>query len=57
MFNRLEDRVADMEAETMSLRDLRRGEGDHAQDAQGGGSLLEQEWARLKSKLNNSGKE
>lgn len=57
MFNRLEDRVADMEAETLSLRDLRRGEGSHTQDAQGGGSLLEQEWARLKSKLNNSGKE
>ncbi|MFK4473809.1 phage shock protein A [Paenibacillus sp. RC73] len=57
MFNRLEDRVADMEAETLSLRDLRRGEGGHTQDAHGGESLLEQEWARLKSKLNNSGKE
>ncbi|MET3212021.1 UNVERIFIED_CONTAM: phage shock protein A [Paenibacillus sp. PvR008] len=57
MFNRLEDQVADMEAETLSLRDLRQGEGGHTQDAQGGGSLLEQEWARLKSKLNNSGKE
>ncbi|WP_025686558.1 PspA/IM30 family protein [Paenibacillus maysiensis] len=56
MFNRLEDRVADMEAETLSLRDLRRGEGSQL-NAQGGGSLLEQEWARLKSKLNNSGKE
>ncbi|ASR45993.1 PspA/IM30 family protein [Paenibacillus kribbensis] len=56
MFNRLEDRVADMEAETQSLRDLRRGE-EHARDAHSGGSLLEQEWARLKSKLNNSGKE
>ncbi|MFT9370103.1 PspA/IM30 family protein [Paenibacillus polymyxa] len=56
MFNRLEDRVADMEAETMSLRELRRGE-EYTKDAHTGGSLLEQEWARLKSKLNNSGKE
>ncbi|MGZ0042865.1 PspA/IM30 family protein [Paenibacillus ottowii] len=56
MFNRLEDRVADMEAETMSLRDLRRGE-EYTRDAHSGGSLLEQEWARLKSKLNNNGKE
>ncbi|AUO07295.1 phage-shock protein [Paenibacillus jamilae] len=56
MFNRLEDRVADMEAETMSLRELRRGE-EYTRDAHSGGSLLEQEWARLKSKLNNSGKE
>ncbi|ADO58431.1 PspA/IM30 family protein [Paenibacillus polymyxa] len=56
MFNRLEDRVADMEAETMSLRELRRGE-EYTTDAHSGGSLLEQEWARLKSKLNNSGKE
>ncbi|MGG4217805.1 PspA/IM30 family protein [Paenibacillus jamilae] len=56
MFNRLEDRVADMEAETMSLRELRRGE-EYTRDDHSGGSLLEQEWARLKSKLNNSGKE
>ncbi|OBA01361.1 phage shock protein A [Paenibacillus polymyxa] len=56
MFNRLEDRVADMEAETMSLRDLRRGE-EYTRDTHSGGSLLEQEWARLKSKLNNNGKE
>ncbi|MCC3378531.1 PspA/IM30 family protein [Paenibacillus farraposensis] len=57
MFSRLEDRVADMEAETLSLRELRRGNDGHAGDAPSGGSLLEQEWARLKSKLNSSGKE
>lgn len=57
MFSRLEDRVADMEAETLSLRDLRRGDDLYAQNAPGVGSLLEQEWARLKSKLNDSGKE
>lgn len=57
MFNRLEDRVADIEAETHSLRELRQMDGNSIHDRHQGESLLEQELARLKNKLNGSGKE
>jgi len=58
MFNRLEDRISDWELEAQSLRDLRRmGQQylDQASDTVSG--ILEKELARLKQKLNNSGKE
>ncbi|MFD1178225.1 PspA/IM30 family protein [Paenibacillus puldeungensis] len=53
MFNRLEDRVSDMEWEARSLRELRRTGQDFVNQA---GSViqstLEQELSRLKQKLN-----
>ncbi|GJM72103.1 hypothetical protein HMSSN036_43190 [Paenibacillus macerans] len=53
MFNRLEDRVSDMEWEARSLRELRKAGEDFANQA---GSMiqstLEQELSRLKQKLN-----
>ncbi|MCM3700804.1 PspA/IM30 family protein [Paenibacillus macerans] len=53
MFNRLEDRVSDMEWEARSLRELRKAGEDFVNQA---GSMiqstLEQELSRLKQKLN-----
>ncbi|GIO63327.1 PspA/IM30 family protein [Paenibacillus cineris] len=58
MFNRLEDRISDWEFEARSLRDLRRGGQELFGQASGTvSSVLERELARLKEKLNNSGKE
>ncbi|MGG4046444.1 MULTISPECIES: PspA/IM30 family protein [Paenibacillus] len=58
MFNRLEDRISDWEFEARSLRDLRRGGQELFEQASGAvSSVLERELARLKEKLNNSGKE
>lgn len=58
MFNRLEDRISDWELETQSLRDLRRmGQQYLEQAGETVSSVLEKEMARLKQKLNNSGKE
>ncbi|GIO51684.1 MULTISPECIES: PspA/IM30 family protein [Paenibacillus] len=58
MFNRLEDRISDWEFEARSLRDLRRGGQELFEQASGTvSSVLERELARLKEKLNNSGKE
>ncbi|RCX19579.1 PspA/IM30 family protein [Fontibacillus phaseoli] len=58
MFNRLEDRVSDMEWEARSLRELRKTGQDFVNQA---GSViqstLEQELSRLKQKLNNKGEE
>ncbi|MDO7908878.1 PspA/IM30 family protein [Paenibacillus sp. JX-17] len=55
MFNRLENTVSDLEAETRSLRDLRRMDNEYSQSSSG--SLLEQEMAKLRQKLNGGGKE
>jgi phage shock protein A len=58
MFNRLEDRISDWELEAQSLRDLRRmGQQYLDQATETVSSVLEKEMARLKQKLNNSGKE
>lgn len=58
MFNRLEDRITDWEFEAQSLRDLRRmGQQYLDQASDTVSSILEKEMARLKQKLNNSGKE
>ncbi|MWV44646.1 PspA/IM30 family protein [Paenibacillus sp. HJL G12] len=58
MFNRLEDRISDWEFEAQSLRDLRRmGQQYLDQASETVSSILEKEMARLKQKLNNSGKE
>ncbi|MFM9280502.1 PspA/IM30 family protein [Paenibacillus jiagnxiensis] len=57
MFDRLENKVADIEAETYSLRELRRSEAGYADSGQTNGSILDQELARLKQKLNNERKE
>lgn len=58
MFNRLEDRISDWEFEAQSLRDLRRmGQQYLEQAGETVSSILEKEMARLKQKLNNSGKE
>ncbi|WP_018885685.1 PspA/IM30 family protein [Paenibacillus massiliensis] len=57
MFDRLADRIADMEAETYSLRDLRRSDNAYSQDGLRQPSVLEQELARLKDKLGKQGKE
>lgn len=57
MFDRLENKVADIEAETYSLRELRRSEAGYADSRQTQGSILDQELARLKQKLNNERKE
>ncbi|MFB5763745.1 PspA/IM30 family protein [Paenibacillus medicaginis] len=57
MFDRLDNRVADIEAETYSLRELRRSEAGYSDSRQSQGSVLDQELARLKQKLNNERKE
>ncbi|MCV4233564.1 PspA/IM30 family protein [Virgibacillus sp. LDC1] len=58
MFNRLEDRISDWELEARSLRDLRRmGQEYMEQAGESVSTVLEKELARLKQKLNNSGKE
>ncbi|MGF7046208.1 phage shock protein A [Paenibacillus sp. DS2015] len=58
MFNRLEDRISDWELEAQSLRELRRmGQNYVEQASVTVSSVLEKELARLKAKLNNSGKE
>ncbi|OAB46314.1 PspA/IM30 family protein [Paenibacillus glacialis] len=58
MFNQLEDRITDWELETRSLRELRRAGQDYLDQAGASvSSVLEKEMARLKEKLNNSGKE
>ncbi|GAB6987952.1 PspA/IM30 family protein [Paenibacillus pini] len=58
MFGRLEDRISDWEFEAKSLRDLRKmGQEYVDQASETVSSVLERELARLKQKLNNSGKE
>ncbi|SFS92438.1 PspA/IM30 family protein [Paenibacillus sp. 453mf] len=57
MFNRLEDRVSDLEYEARSLRDLRRGEQTRETSQYSVSDLLEREMAKLKKKLENGGKE
>ncbi|WP_054958242.1 PspA/IM30 family protein [Paenibacillus dakarensis] len=58
MFNRLEDRLSDWELEAKSLRDLRKmGQEYMVQAGEGVSNVLDRELARLKEKLNNSGKE
>ncbi|SDX48828.1 PspA/IM30 family protein [Paenibacillus sp. PDC88] len=57
MFNRLEDRVSDLEYEARSLRDLRRGEQSRETTQYSVSDLLEREMAKLKKKLENGGKE
>ncbi|MNI98290.1 hypothetical protein D3C81_1673550 [compost metagenome] len=58
MFNRLEDRVSDMEWEARSLRDLRKAGQDFVEQAGSAiQSTLEQELSRLKQKLNKQGEE
>ncbi|CAM3120795.1 PspA/IM30 family protein [Paenibacillus sediminis] len=58
IFSRIEDRVSDLEHESRSLRDLRRA-GQDIMNYAGTvlQSTLDQELARLKQKLNQSGKE
>ncbi|MOA43991.1 hypothetical protein D3C78_1662120 [compost metagenome] len=58
MFNRLEDRVSDMEWEARSLRDLRKAGQDFANQAGSAiQSTLEEELSRLKQKLKARGEE
>lgn len=58
MFNRLEDRISDWELEAKSLRDLRKmGQEYLVQAGESVSTVLDRELARLKEKLNNSGKE
>ncbi|MDP4098381.1 PspA/IM30 family protein [Paenibacillus sp. P96] len=57
MFDRLENKVADIEAETYSLRELRRSEAGYTGGHTTKGSILDQELARLKQKLNDGRKE
>ncbi|MCM3785994.1 PspA/IM30 family protein [Neobacillus mesonae] len=57
MFNRLEDRVSDLEYEARSLRDLRRGETGRETSQYSVSDLLEREMAKLKKKLEDGGKE
>lgn len=58
MFNRLEDRLSDWELEAKSLRDIRKmGQEYLVQAGESVSSVLDRELARLKEKLNNSGKE
>ncbi|AZS17215.1 PspA/IM30 family protein [Paenibacillus lutimineralis] len=54
MFNRLEDRVSDMEWEARSLRELRKTGQDFAGQAN---STLDEELSRLKQKLQDKGEE
>ncbi|KKO50877.1 PspA/IM30 family protein [Paenibacillus sp. DMB20] len=58
MFNRLEDRISDWELEAKSLRDLRKmGQEYLGQAGDSVSTILDRELARLKQKLDNSGKE
>ena len=58
MFNRLEDRITDWELEAKSLRELRRAGQEYLDHTSTSVSnILEKEMAKLKQKLNNSGKE
>lgn len=58
MFNRMEDRITDWELEAQSLRDLRRMGQDYGEQILNTvSSTLEKEMARLKKKLEDSGKE
>ncbi|MNP43865.1 hypothetical protein D3C76_1377090 [compost metagenome] len=58
MFNRLEDDITDRELEAQSLRELRRaGQQFIDQASVSVSTILEQEMAKLKQKLNNSRKE
>ena len=58
MFNRMEDRISDWELEAQSLRDLRKmGQEYGEQIVNTVSSTLEREMARLKKKLEDSGKE
>lgn len=58
MFNRMEDRISDWELEAQSLRDLRKmGQEYGEQIINTVSSTLEREMARLKKKLEDSGKE
>ncbi|MNN56715.1 hypothetical protein D3C81_1716620 [compost metagenome] len=58
MFNRLEDRVSDMEWEARSLRDLRKAGQDFVNQAGSAiQSTLEEELSRLKQKLKARGEE
>jgi len=54
MFNRLEDRVSDMEWEARSLRELRKTGQDFVSQAN---STLDEELSRLKQKLQGKGEE
>ncbi|GGG00871.1 PspA/IM30 family protein [Paenibacillus aceti] len=54
MFNRLEDRVSDMEWEARSLRELRKTGQDFVSQAN---STLDDELSRLKQKLQDKGEE
>ncbi|GAA0396068.1 PspA/IM30 family protein [Paenibacillus motobuensis] len=54
MFNRLEDRVSDMEWEARSLRELRKTGQDFVGQAN---STLDEELSRLKQKLQDKGEE
>lgn len=54
MFNRLEDRVSDMEWEARSLRELRKTGQDFVSQAN---STLDEELSRLKQKLQDKGEE
>lgn len=54
MFNRLEDRVSDMEWEARSLRELRKTGQDFVGQAN---SMLDEELSRLKQKLQDKGEE
>ncbi|WP_438349140.1 PspA/IM30 family protein [Paenibacillus sp. FA6] len=58
MFNRLEDNLTDWELEARSLRELRQaGQQFLDQASVSVSTILEQEMAKLKQKLKNSGKE
>lgn len=58
MLGRLEDRITDWELEAKSLRDVRRMGQDYIDQAgHTVSSVLDKEMARLKQKLDNSGKE
>ena len=58
MFNRLEDNITDWELEARSLRELRQaGQQFLDQASVSVSTILEQEMAKLKQKLKNSGKE
>jgi phage shock protein A len=58
MFNRLEDRVSDLELEARSLRDLKRmGQDAMYQAGSQLQSVLDRELDRLKQKLDNDRRE
>lgn len=57
MFDRLENKVADIEAEAYSMRELRRSEAGYADRRLTENSVLERELEKLKQKLNIERKE